>query len=500
MKSEPNKKSNSKDNISSVGDDSASERRDDPEHNQPSRKAGWFKRLTGFFPVFGELLIAGVLAGILDKASDYASSHNLEKISGVLKFLSLVSLLALIPLIVIKFTEKIRLVWGLFSGAVVLLGISLLLIESYSRPGPKPFLVVSPARLQLANNRETIRTSVLVRNSHDQPVYGVTLRIEVDRPGIPAGSLVVESDDAPKEQLAFRDNPVNSLRMDALSSTKTGSDIVYFTLGFIAPKSYRELRIGGSIITNSWADLSISEYQENLVLSGWSSNFTMIDMPHSIWKDAPKGIKLTSLPLGAIIFTNGMVAFTNLPHLALALDTPDIGGSNQFNLTDKLILKTGSQMHPSEITGLLLIPDDGKTDNKHSFKPWLVNSSLISVTNIEVIFTAMFGLRFETNESWNASSSPQFTNNPIMARIETAPANMSVKIPPISVHTDGQLGAVGFCINAKDVSPQMGAFWLTFLPTNMLSKPTIVRVVPSVIADSNGIAISIEFPGTARPK
>jgi hypothetical protein len=240
-------------------------------------------------------------------------------------------------------------------------------------------------------------------------------------------------------------------------------------------------------------------------IGGWASNSIKVSLPMSVWRDARKGIKLplTNFPFGAVLFTNGIPAFTNLPHLTLALDTPDFGSTNQFNLTNDFISLTSNCVNISEITALLAIPWDRPTPEP-TLRMWILNDSEICVTNIEVVITSMFGFEFATNELWHAREPAAHGDfGSVGARCESLPPGRSIMIPPISLRPTIRVGefgwmhggAVGICVNANDMAQQFKGFWLTFIPSNILSRPVFSRVAAPAVASSNGIPILLlQFP------
>jgi len=235
-----------------------------------------------------------------------------------------------------------------------------------SKPeSPTPRLSLS--RIQLASDQGPIRTSVGLFNPDDLAAYDVLMRVAIDRNSVPADSLVIETDEAPALQTALKDNAVNVFRINARSATNTHSDIVYLKWGFLAATSTREMKSCGTKRTNGWADLSVVEYKKTLCISDWQSNVTKFEIASdsAIWKDAKRGIMfpLTNLTFGGVSFTNGRPAFTNVPHLKLALDTPDFGGANQFNLINDFVGVTNNVPQLSDITSLLMVPCGSSSTN-----------------------------------------------------------------------------------------------------------------------------------------
>jgi len=357
------------------------------------------------------------------------------------------------------------------------------------------FPTVSPLRIQLATDKETVRNAVTVFNPNDFPLYDAMLRVAIDRPGVTANSLLIVNDAAPQSQTNFNDIPVNVLRMNAGNSNKF-PEIVYIRLGFIPPKSNRELRISGSFITNSWASLSVAEYKRDLAISDYRSNVIGIVMPadSAIWKDAKKGIlfPMTNLQFGAVFLTNGVPVYTNLPHLSLALDTPDFGTANQFNLTNDFIWFTNNQIQFPRTNGLLEIPSDIPSP---TLKLWLVNDSAIGVTNINVTFTSMAGFSFQTNDVWreNAEVFNGVTNSGTV-HCDFLSAERTIMLPTLKfpgLKNDAAPALIGICVTATNMPMQLSSFWMAFHPTNVLQKPRLIKVFSSVVVSNNNAFFSM---------
>jgi hypothetical protein len=372
-------------------------------------------------------------------------------------------------------------------------------VWSNSRPLGIDIPRVTPSRMQLASSAAVFRKSVTVFNPNDFPVFDVVVRVGIEQTGVPASSLVINPGKAPLQETNFGDIPVDFLRVNMLGRsishpTNEYPGLVYLKFGFIPAKQEREFRISGSLKTNSWADLSVVEYNKNLSIENWKSNFIEVRFPTPTTKDAPKGIlfPLTNIPFGSVLLTNGVPAFTNLPHLKLALDTPDFGGTNQFNLTNNFIFRENNFSSPSEMTNLLTVPSDIPTSNP-TLKLWLVNDSGVDVTNIDVIFTSMAGLGFTTNEFWHENpASSNKTVNPLVFHFDSLPVNRSVEIRPISfadTNNEPAAGFIGICVRADDMPQQLSGFWLAFLPSNILSKPFFSRVSTSVVVTNNNALI-----------
>jgi len=380
-----------------------------------------------------------------------------------------------------------------FSIVVFILGTALW--QKLSRSSAHNFVIVTPTHITLATDNATIRNSVTISNPSERPIYDAELRIALNPIGISSDSILIESDAEPPSQNKFNDIPLNTLRINASSSGKNNKhpDIIYFRLGFIPAKSDRELRISGSLKTNSWADLSVSDYKTNLAISDWNPKLVINEIysvGSAMWKDT-KGAEiqfpLTNLPFGGIYFTNGKPAFTNLPHLMLSLDTPDFGGTNQFNLTNDFIFLTNNQFSFPRTAALLFVPEDEPTLNPR-LKLWLVNDSGVSVTNIEVLFTSMSGFNFQTNEFYSlGAASANAVINPVIFHLDLLPVAQAIKIPPISLRSPNynSPGLIGICINATNMPSQYLNVFLAFVTTNVASKPLVLKASASVAAVSN---------------
>jgi hypothetical protein len=353
---------------------------------------------------------------------------------------------------------------------------------------------VFPNRIHLATDEQTIRNAVTISNPGDRPVYDVMLRLAVSPIGVPAASVLTELDSAPATQTNFNDIPFNFLRTDARSATNTHTDIVYFTVRYIPAKSERQLRIAGTLKTNSWADLSIAESKPNLAITDWQSNVIKIGIESNsaIWRDASWiEFSKTNIPFGGIIFKNGKAVYTNLPHLMLSVDALDSKGTNQFELTNDFIFRTNNNMSPSDMTNLLVIPSDVTTSPM--LKLWLINDSDIGVTNINIVVTSMAGCPFVTNEFWHESvASPNNTPNRFVFNVDSLPVDRGVRIPPISFASNGGVASlIGICANATNMQQQIVSFWLTFIPSNNVSKPFFSRVITSVTIANNTSSLSL---------
>jgi hypothetical protein len=377
-----------------------------------------------------------------------------------------------------------------------LVSIGLLVLEKTRQ---EESATVYQKHIQLATDNELIRTGIIVYNPSEHPVYDATLRIAIKQLGIPAGTILINPDEAPRSQTNFLDIPIDTFRVDVMSSTNTHPDIVYFRLGIIPAKSERDLRISGSLKTNSWADLSVIDSKAVLAIHDWQSNMIRFGIAgdSAIWKDY-KGIRfpLTNIPFGGILFTNGRPVFTNLPHLRLALDTPDILGTNRFSLTNDFIIIKSNCVNITEATGLLMIPSD-KPAPKQMLKLWLLNDSDIGVTNIEVVLTSLRGSGFTTNEFWHDkfASSNDMVDSLVM-RWDSLAVNKIRDVSPISFadsRSGSALQLIGICINANDMPQKFVSFWLTFVPSNVLPKPVLSKVMPHVVISNNNQFISFEF-------
>jgi len=442
----------------------------------------------GFFLYVRDIVIAGILATGLWVLGEHLRDQGYVKAAHVVNFLACSAFFSVAPVEALKLWKRPVLVWSLFLVLVLLTAFLFFALPPKTESNAP---LVSPTRIRLATDREPIRTSVTIYNPDVLPAYEVMLRIRIDQPAVRAHSLIIDADDAPTSQAVFKDNPVNVFRIDAESATNTHPNFVYFRLGLIPAKSNREIRISGSVKTNAWADLSVVEYKKNLFLPDWKSNVLQLQVAgdSAIWKDA-KRIKffLTNVPYGGILFTNGNAMFTNLPRLSLAIDAPGVSGwagTNQMDLTNDFIFLTNNSARLTEITGLLIAPSD-PTNPCPTLNLRLVNAGATDVTNIDVILTAMAGRRFTTNEFWHSRSLSNAAADSMTFHSNLLPVDRSCTIPSISFGRCEDTGSalIGVCINANDMPQQFMGFWLTFIPTNVLSRPFFTRVNSAVITSN----------------
>jgi len=443
-----------------------------------------------------EIIAAGAIGTGVWVFGEHLTNHGHRTFGDFVNFLAFASFFAAAPITALKFWPYRKCVWGLFAFFVTLMAVVFILS---SKPLKTDAPTVFPNRIHLATDKQLIRTAVTVANHGEFPVYDVVLRLAINRVGVPCSSLDIQSDNPPEAQTQFKDIPVNMFRYNAMCLSNTRPDIVYVKFGLIPANANRELRVAGTIRTNSWANLSVAGYDMNLALNEWHSNSFIWTIPPALWKDAKHGIKfpLTNFPYGAVLLTNGVPAFTNLPHVRLVLETPDFNGPSQFALTNDFLSIKYNPTNFSQVSGLLMAPTDMPTAAP-MLKLWLVNDSGVDVTNIDVIFNSMVGFAFTTNDFWreNAASSNK-TPTPLMWHWDSLPADRSIKIPPLSFADTSNgtgYGLIGICINAADMQQQLTGFWLTFIPSNALLKPFFSRVSTSCTFSSNSFVISMKYP------
>jgi hypothetical protein len=84
----------------------------------------------------------------------------------------------------------------------------------------------------------------------------------------------------------------------------------------------------------------------------------------------------------------------------------------------------------------------------------------------------------------------------LVMRWDSLAVNKIRDVSPISFadsRSGSALQLIGICINANDMPQKFVSFWLTFVPSNVLPKPVLSKVMPHVVISNNNQFISFEF-------
>jgi hypothetical protein len=382
-------------------------------------------------------------------------------------------------------------------------------MESQAKKALEP--TISQTRIHLASDDAPITTTVTVYNPTEHPLYNVILKIAIEQPFIPASSITIEPNISPELRNEFKESPV-SMRNDFEIVPNSKPSFSSYAFGVIPPNSQTVLIIGGSIKTNSWADLSIAGYEPNLAVSGWNSNYLMtvpINPQAIVGKGLNASFRLSDIPYGAIFLTNGVPAFTNLPHLQVGIDLSDFGKTNLLLLKDGFLFSSNNTMRPGDITGLLTLPTSESASNS-TIKIVLNNDTGVVVSNVTFFFNSAEPFNWRSNDVWIPV--PEVPGAPTNDMFRWAIFTKSDKISPgtyletpysfaTTTNLDNSI-AVAIAVSANDMPEQLIAFWLMFCRTNADSHSTITpvchftRIYPEV--STNGIRfrfppITVEF-------
>jgi hypothetical protein len=211
-----------------------------------------------------------------------------------------------------------------------------------------------------------------------------------------------------------------------------------------------------------------------------------------MWKDAKHGITfpLTNLPYGAILFTNGKPAFTNLPHLLLAIDVsdfdrtniiPDLGNVKLLNLTEDFIFIKNDHEAIADTKALLTIPICQALSNP-IVKFVLRNDTGVMVSNIVFAFNASRGFSWLSNDVWCSSViPPDSPSNNIIRECffenwDAIKPGDIVMLAPIRFEATNANNAdlIGLSLYAHNMPQQLIGFLLRFCPTNAESHSVLV--------------------------
>jgi hypothetical protein len=157
-------------------------------------------------------------------------------------------------------------------GFVVLaLALMPMVVKQYRIERTPPILAtVSPPRVHLHSGTYSIETEVTISNQTNTPIYMVFLRVSPDF-GVSSKSMNIVPVPLKASETTFNDRAFVDVGIVYEMPPPTNKN-AFLVIYRIPALGHRTFRISGTQQTNSWADLSIIEYQTQFELEKHATN------------------------------------------------------------------------------------------------------------------------------------------------------------------------------------------------------------------------------------